>query len=204
MLPFLEPPVALFSLQPMQVRLLLALLACAALLFAPAAAAVCPGASACQPPGPATISFSYTVRDFVGLYDSSKWSKAKPDAALSAPANANPTSSAKCNGSTPSTRCSLAPSTHPDFERAVISETMLVKQQLGADRKPVFNSARVPAATSISNSAWFDTLFNDNSTVNMRATKSFDLKWDCNTCVYSFSSGAFFPIGPSSRDANSF
>lgn len=196
MFPFLAWPVALFSVQPMQGRPLLALLACAALLCSPAAAGFCPGASACQPPGPSTISFSYTVRDFVGLYDSSKWSKAKPDAALSADANARPTSSAKCNGSTSSTRCSLTPSTHPDFERAVITETMLVKQQLGADRKPVFNSARVPAATSISNAAWFDTLFNDNSTVNMRTTKSFDLKWDCKTCVYSFSSGAFFPIGP--------
>lgn len=89
---------------------------------------------------------------------------------------------------------------HPDFESAVATEKDIVKTVLGPDGKPVYNEpvkgVGGESSATTNGTADFDQWYRDVSTVNLSTSHQITLD---NTItpdlsVYTFSSGAFFPI----------
>jgi len=85
--------------------------------------------------------------------------------------------------------------THPDMELGsyTAAERNLVLGTLGTDGKPVFNTARSPAATSINSATTFNQWYRDVATVNQTFVQP--LKLDRQTDgSYRFYSSNFFPL----------
>lgn len=86
---------------------------------------------------------------------------------------------------------------HPDFEfsffgRTTGSDKNIVTTEIGADKKPVFNSNNESiTATTAEN---FDQWYNDVEGVNLSTTLSLRLIKDADTGMYVYDSDAFFPI----------
>jgi fibro-slime domain-containing protein len=82
---------------------------------------------------------------------------------------------------------------HPDFERALASEKGIVKNQLGADGKPVYAKNGKPSATT-TGKANFDQWYRDVPGVNQSTSLSLTFADDDGDGLYTYSDSAFFPI----------
>jgi fibro-slime domain-containing protein len=81
--------------------------------------------------------------------------------------------------------------THPDFEKVIADDRGLVKNDLGADDKPVF--APAGATATVSGPTSFDQWYRDVPGVNMRVMITLPLTND-GAGHFSYSNSAFFPI----------
>ncbi len=80
---------------------------------------------------------------------------------------------------------------HPDFENVVAGDTGIVMNTLGADGKPVYNSAN--SNPTVASAASFYQWYHDDLSVNRSAPLSITLTPNTPT-TYQFSSSASFPI----------
>jgi len=85
------------------------------------------------------------------------------------------------------------PEAHPDFNAYDGYEGDLVKVDLGVDGKPVFNSARVPAAKTLTSEARFNQWYNDVKDVNKASDYTIELT-DNGNGLYTYDNPAFFPL----------
>lgn len=83
---------------------------------------------------------------------------------------------------------------HPDFEQYLGSDPGIVETTLGADGKPVYNTAT--SNPTVTSKASFDQWYRDVSGVNLSTTKTLTLDNGSASPggVYTFSSSSFFPI----------
>jgi fibro-slime domain-containing protein len=79
----------------------------------------------------------------------------------------------------------------PDFEHYGGAESGIVQAQLGADGKPVYNSAI--SHSTVTSAASFYQWYHDDPSVNMTGSISITLD-PLTATTYQFSSNAFFPI----------
>jgi fibro-slime domain-containing protein len=84
---------------------------------------------------------------------------------------------------------------HPDMELGsyTSSERQLVLPRLGADGKPVFNTARSPVPDSVKSKATFDQWYRDVKDVNRTVIQSLEFTRQADG-AYGFYSSAFFPL----------
>jgi fibro-slime domain-containing protein len=83
---------------------------------------------------------------------------------------------------------------HPDFEQGIITrENGLVENTLGVDRKPVFNTSRVPAASTINSEATFNQWYNDVPETNADSLFTFTLS-ELAPGLFEYSNISYFPI----------
>lgn len=80
---------------------------------------------------------------------------------------------------------------HPDFEKAIAAEYQLVLPQLGPNRKPVPNPAKIPSKTVNSVNS-FNQWYNDVPGVN--TAKTINVTLTLNSGKYTYYSTEFFPI----------
>jgi fibro-slime domain-containing protein len=80
---------------------------------------------------------------------------------------------------------------HPDFESKNGDDLGIVKSTLGADGKPVFNSAN--ANPTVTNAVSFYQWYHDDPTVNRTGSLSLTLN-EIAPNLYQYSNSAFFPI----------
>ncbi|WP_443115170.1 fibro-slime domain-containing protein [Herbaspirillum seropedicae] len=80
---------------------------------------------------------------------------------------------------------------HPDFESHVSDDRGIVKSTLGADGKPVYNSADYNP--TVSSAASFYQWYHDDASVNRTGSVSINLN-QIGPNLYQYSSNAFFPI----------
>ncbi len=81
--------------------------------------------------------------------------------------------------------------THPDFEAFLGSEKGIVKPDLGADGKPVYNGN--PTTTKTSGKANFDQWYRDVPEVNLTFPITLQLK-PAGQNIYTYDNQAYFPV----------
>jgi len=80
---------------------------------------------------------------------------------------------------------------HPDFEDFLGAETGIVEEELGADKKPVYNGGSGQTTTGATN---FNQWYNDVDGINLSTQYSIELTDPDNDDIYTYTNNAFFPI----------
>ncbi len=81
--------------------------------------------------------------------------------------------------------------TNPDFQNVIADDRGIVETTLGADGKPVYASTGTTATTH--GATFFNQWYNDTDGYNLSYSVPITLT-EISSGVYSYSSGAFFPI----------
>jgi fibro-slime domain-containing protein len=82
---------------------------------------------------------------------------------------------------------------HPDFEKAIATESGLVQTTLGADSKPVY-AGPAGGTTTTTGAANFNQWYNDVAGVNYASSYGIELTDSDNNGVFTFSDDDFFPL----------